>query len=626
MADETGDAEASAGDELMTSNKEEEQQQEEEQEEKPVTSTMDKQAEAEPDDTPPAKYNKADDAMAIDFDESQWLSCVPDKFGLSLAKATFIGAIIGAGVGIALALADPTVTTTTVTEMVCQNMTGVFNSSMEYDEFYDVYDDNGVTMVSYCDMVEEDVMEEVMTEVTAVFNSSMVYDDIIDVYEEDGETMVSYYVTEEQVMTVETEEPVLSDEWQKIIAFPGNLWVRALKLLVLPLIILMMVILPSRVDEIGYVAARAVPLYLFTSTCAAIQGTCWAWIIRPGEAGEQPSDVGTRSSDEDITEMDALLNAIYNMVPSNIVDAMANLRILGCICFFLAIGVLLRKESVKKVERDCVLNFSKAILRCCMMAVIYVIWFTPIGMCSLVMIKLATTNDIVSLMAALGFYILTVVVGHSVHLFGFYPAVFFATTRGNGWKWFAKIYEAPMLAFATSSSAATLPRSIQVAEKAGVRKEISDFILPLGAAINMDGTALGFPIMIGLIAQLNEVSLDAGTVITIMLLSVVISVGTAPIPNAGMVYLTMLFEAAGMGDLAGEGLATLFVLDWFVDRVETAVNVTSDQFVCKIIDDVSRMASAKNVKVSLGCCLGPNSGYTQQREVATPTAQQIQTD
>merc|ERR1719445_430323 len=132
--------------------------------------------------------------------------------------------------------------------------------------------------------------------------------------------------------------------------------------------------------------------------------------------------------------------------------------------------------------------------------------------------------------------------------------------------------------------------------------EISDFILPLGAAINMDGTALGFPIMVGLVAQLNEVSLDFGTVIIVMILSVVISVGTAPIPNAGMVYLTMLFEAAGMGDLAGEGLATLFVLDWIVDRIETAVNVTSDQYVAKIIDVTMQNAEAGKA-VTLGCCI-----------------------
>merc|ERR1712244_177708 len=112
--------------------------------------------------------------------------------------------------------------------------------------------------------------------------------------------------------------------------------------------------------------------------------------------------------------------------------------------------------------------------------------------------------------------------------------------------------------------------------------------------------------MIGLIAQLNEISLDVGTIFIIMILSVVISVGTAPIPNAGMVYLTMLFEAAGMGDLAGQGIATIFVLDWIVDRIETAVNVTSDQFVAKIIDEVSQNADKEHANIVCGCCLGPN--------------------
>merc|ERR1719471_359258 len=351
--------------------------------------------------------------------------------------------------------------------------TEVYDETKDYGEMVTaVYEGPNATMVDYYEMMEVAMTMEVRVDMVEVYDGSVdYYENVVNVYEECDaddvcETMVEYYTLTNETVTETMEEPALSDDWRKIISFPGNLWVSALKLLVLPLIVLMMVILPSRVDEIGYVAARAVPLYLFTSTCAAIQGTCWAWIIRPGEAGEQPSDLGDEDlSSEEVTELDALLNAFYNAVPSNIVDAMANLRILGCICFFLAIGVLLRKGSVKKVERDTVLNFSKAILRCCMMAVIAVIWFTPIGMCSLVMIKLATTDDLASLLAALGFYILTVLIGHSVHLFGFYPAVFFATTRGNGWKWFAKIYEAPLLAFATSSSAATLPRSICVAEK-----------------------------------------------------------------------------------------------------------------------------------------------------------------
>jgi len=326
-------------------------------------------------------------------------------------------------------------------------------------------------------------------------------------------------------------------------------------------------------------------------------------------------DLGERTTQAPVSEVEAFTGIFFSAVPSNIVTAMSNLTMLGIIVFFLSIGILLRRPSVKQVERDTVLNFSKAILRCCMMAIIWLVWFTPVGMMSLVMHKLATTSDLLGLLEALGWYVLSVLIGHGIHVFGVYPAIFWATTRGNGWKWFAKIWRAPLLAFATSSSAATLPRSLQVADQAGVRKSIYSFILPLGAAINMDGTALGFPIMIGLIAQLNDVALDFGTIIVVLLLSVLVSVGTAPIPNAGMVYLTMIFDAAGLSDYLAEGLAVLFVLDWFVDRIETSVNVTSDQFVAKIIDDVSRNSEKKGMDIRCGCCLMNASGDGREEKM-----------
>merc|ERR1719471_2171234 len=233
--------------------------------------------------------------------------------------------------------------------------TEVYDETKDYGEMVTaVYEGPNATMVDYYEMMEVAMTMEVRVDMVEVYDGSVdYYENVVNVYEECDADDVCETM----------EEPALSDDWRKIISFPGNLWVSALKLLVLPLIVLMMVILPSRVDEIGHVAARAVPLYLFTSTCAAIQGTIWAWIIRPGDIGEQPSDLMPRDGGGEVTELDAFLNVFYNAVPSNIVSAMANLRILGCICFFLTIGCLLRKESVLQKERDAVLNFSKAILR-----------------------------------------------------------------------------------------------------------------------------------------------------------------------------------------------------------------------------------------------------------------------
>jgi len=495
----------------------------------------------EEDGYPSTPTTEKDPISDVDFNEDQWLPCIP-KF--SLTAATFLFAAIGIAVGLAIALTGPQ---TITKEIVTKTTTNYYNIS------------------------GQDLRNETIKNIYKV--------EIID-----GEPIYFYTISENTTDFIDIPIEQLSEDWKTLLEFPGKIWVNALKLLVLPLIILMMVLLPSRVDQIGFIGKLAVPLYLFTSTMAAIQGTIWVWVLEPGKYGSQPSIEGAELATNDVTELETVLNIFFNAVPDNIITAMQQLTILGVIVFFICIGILLRRESVPDVERDAVLNVTKAILRCCMYAIVWVIWFTPIGMASLVCVKIATTENLSGLVAALGFYVLTVVIGHSIHVFGFYPLTFFATTRGNGWLWFWKIRDAPLLAFATSSSTATLPKSLVVAEAAGVRKSIYQFILPLGSAINMDGTALGFPIMIALIAQLNDVSLDFGKIIIVLILAVIISIGTAPIPNVGMVYLTMLFEAAGIGQYAGEGIATLFVLDWFVDRVETAVNVTSDQYVAKITD------------------------------------------
>jgi len=505
-----------------------------------------------------------EDPMHVDVNDEQWVKCIPK---LSLTGATILAAIIGAAIGLTIALTGP---------------------QTETQEVFKVTYNHTITLSE---------VEAGNVSIKNVYETQII----------NGEPVYFYYINESNGTT---EVPVeqLNEDWKAVLEFPGKIWINALQLLVLPLIVLMMIILPSRVDQVGFIGKVAVPLYIFTSTMAAIQGTILVWVIRPGEFGSSSTVTDPNAADLEnlakVTELEAFLGIFYQAVPQNIITAMADLSILGLIVFFIIVGVLLRRPNVKIVERDAIINASKGILRCCMAAIVWVIWFAPFGMMSLICVKIAETENLVSLLASLGMYLVTLILGQCCHLFGFYPLLMFATIKSNAWKFFTKIYEAPLLAFATSSSAATLPRSLQVADKAGVRKSVYQFILPLGAAINMDGTALSWPVGIGLIAQLNGIELSMATIVTIIVLSVVLSVGAAPIPSAGIVYLTMLFKAAGMEQYMTEGIATLYILDWLNDRIQTSVNVSSDLYVAKMIDGISiKLEKNKHKKVICGCCI-----------------------
>eukprot|EP01084_Bolivina_argentea_P319231 553710_1 len=516
------------------------------------------------------------DPMSIEINDKRWIPCIPK---LSLTAATILFAFIGMAIGATIAIYP-----TENENKIIHNIKTIYHNTT-----LDSAERNNASIITVEDM--------------KIINGKPII-----IYTE------SFNVT--NMTTIDTKK--LSDDWFAILEFPGKLWINSLKLLVLPLIILMMLILPSRVDQIGNVGKKAVPLYLFTSFCASIQGTIIGWTFQPGNIGNNSSsdseNVTQDTINKTVTITETVLGVFYAAVPTNIVIAMYDFMILGCIIFFLCIGLLLRnKKIVPSKERNMVLLFCKAMMRCIMKALVYIIWFSPFGMCSLICVAIASTNNLLKLLTSLGFYALCLIFGLFCHLFIFYPLLLWICTRENGYKFFYQIYEAPLLAFATASSAATLPRSLDVAKKAGISDKIYQFILPLGAAINMDGTAVAYPIKIALICQLNNITLDIGQIFIIMILSVIISVGAAPIPNSGMVYIMMLFESVGLGKYAGQAIGILFVLDWFDDRMQTAVNVSSDQYVAKIIDHVEKIekiyknnhneSKKKNVKIICGCCV-----------------------
>lgn len=245
------------------------------------------------------------------------------------------------------------------------------------------------------------------------------------------------------------------------------------------------------------------------------------------------------------------------------------------------------------------MNIGKGIMSATFRILLVVMWWTPIAMFSLITYNIAKTSDIWNVMEAVGMYLFTQILGQFIHLTIFYFGFFFFSTGGNPFSYFWKIKQAPITAIITSSSAATLPTTLTVNRQAGNDDRLVGFCINLGAGMNMDGTSLGFPVMVLFTAQINNIELSAATQFTVAILAMVCSLGTAPVPNAGLVFLQMLFLAANFDtEVQSTGFALIFLMDWLVDRIETAQNVTSDSFVCGILNHYFRGGSGP-----LSCCM-----------------------
>jgi len=370
--------------------------------------------------------------------------------------------------------------------------------------------------------------------------------------------------------------------WLELMIFPGNLWIRALKMLIVPLMITMMLILPERVSNIGKVGMRLLAMLIFTSFVAAMEGLIWAWIFQPGKS----VDIAIEDkplADDKISELESFLNIFELFIPSNIIDAMYGGDILAIITVFMLYGIEIQK--CPNVWKDPMLNISKGILRATLALLVHVMWFTPIAMFSLISYNLAKMDNLWDVFEALGLYVGCQLLGQFVHLVGFYFTFFFLATGRNPLAYFLSIVDAPITALITSSSAATMPVTLRVNKEAGNNEDLVKFCIPLGAGMNMDGTSLGFPIMVMFTAQMaTDFSITSATQFTVAILAMVCSLGTAPVPNAGLVFLTMLYTSAQVPlEAQGLGYALISAVDWLIDRVETAQNVTSDSFLCGIL-------------------------------------------
>lgn len=378
-------------------------------------------------------------------------------------------------------------------------------------------------------------------------------------------------------------------DWIKPI---GTIFINLLKMIAVPLIVVSLIVGISDLKDISKLSklgGRTIVLYLFTTVMAVSIGLVLANIIQPGKYINEDSrksllenfasDAAQKIELAATAKSKGPLQPLVDIVPENFFYALTdNASMLQVILFVILIGIgliLIDEEKAKPV-----VDFFKGLNDVILKIIDIIMLASPIGVFALMASLIVEIPDF-STLNALVIYALTVVLGLSIMTFVLYPTLLVVFAKYSPIKFFRAISPAQLLAFSTSSSAATLPVTMEcVTEHVGVDEEVSSFVLPLGATVNMDGTSLYQSVAAVFIAQALGIDLDLQTQLMIIVTATLASIGSAAVPSAGMVMLVIVLGQAGIPEA---GLALIFAIDRPLDMCRTVVNVTSDATVSTIV-------------------------------------------
>ncbi|XP_012940660.1 excitatory amino acid transporter [Aplysia californica] len=443
-----------------------------------------------------------------------------------------------------------------------------------------------------------------------------------------------------------------------LISFPGDVLMRMLKMLIVPLIISCMITGLANLDakSSGKMGLRAIVYYFATTFCAIVLGIILVVSIHPGY---EDNSLRKRSKTEKHppTSLDAFLDLIRNIFPQNIMQAcfqhtktvyveeepeeyilttlknstnsinetftstvssvitttqtiitemngtnitsniteqtvtkwvrtypMADgVNVLGIITFCTAFGILISNMGPKA---QIMIDFFSVLNEIIMKMVTMVMWYSPIGIMFLICGKILALEDPEKVGKQLGMYMVTILVGLAVHSMMILPTIYFLLTRKNPLRLMWGVIQAYVTALGTSSSTATLPVTFRcLEENLSIDRRVTRFVLPIGATINMDGTALYEAVAPIFIAQMNGMDLSFGKIIAISVTATCASIGAAAIPSAGLVTMVMVLTSVG---LPADDISLILAVDWFLDRFRTATNVLGDSFGAAIVEHLSR--------------------------------------
>ncbi len=356
------------------------------------------------------------------------------------------------------------------------------------------------------------------------------------------------------------------------ISWMGELFLRALKMIIIPLILSSIISGVANIgnaENLGRLGLKTFSYYIMTSIFAIITGLVLVNILKPGVG----SDLGfTENVEGLLSARESFGSTLLNIIPTNIFIAFVEGKMLSIIFFSIIFGFFITKAKTK--DRHFLTDFFNATFNTMMKITMFIIRFTPLGVFGIVALQVSKSTDILDLAQRLGIYMIVVVIGLLFHAFITLPLLTRFIGKANPWK-HLKNMSAPLLtAFSTSSSSATLPFTMEAVEvDDGVSNKITSFTLPLGATINMDGTALYECVAAMFIAQAYGIELGFTHQLLVVITALLASIGAAGIPMAGLVMISIILTAVG---LPLEGVGLILAVDRILDMFRTATNVWSD--------------------------------------------------
>ena len=375
-----------------------------------------------------------------------------------------------------------------------------------------------------------------------------------------------------------------------ILTFIGQIFIRLIQMVVIPLVVSAIIIGITSVGDnkqLGKFGSKMILYYGILTTVAVTIGSALALLVKPGTgaahyiASNIASDVQTSVATAMQEQQGNILNLFLSFIPNNPFEAVSSGNMVPIILFVLMFALALAK--VGDVNRP-IVSFFESVFAATMKITDWIMLFAAPGVFALTASAVSSFGG--GIFSAISKYLMVILVGFAIQMFIIYPVFLKCFSKVSAAMLFSAIAEAMMVAFGTASSSATLPLTIACCEKRGISHKISSFVLPLGATLNFDGTALLQTVAVIFLAQAYQVHLTPFLVVQIAVLAIIASSTCAGIPGGGLITIALILNGMGFSpEQLVAGFAFLFTIERLTDMFRTTLNITSDAVVAATIAD-----------------------------------------